>query len=96
MVSEIVLEQRGSFEDYPKYSIRAYRASGTTICHKLNADVGKERYFHILYSDSKRRSEREKFEDKIDQMWKKQKEWMGLSVRPRGRFYKMFQSYVLA
>ena len=90
LVSEIVLEQRGCFEDDRKNSIRAYKASGTTVRRKLYADDEKERYFHIYYSDSKRQAEREKFEDKIDQMGKKLKECMGLPVRPRGDFIKYF------
>lgn len=90
LVSEIVLERRGSFEDDRKNSIRIYKVSGTTVRRKLYADDEKERYFHIYYSDSKRQSEREKFEDKIDQMGKKLKDCMGLPVRPRGDFIKYF------
>lgn len=67
-----------------KNSIRAYKVSGTTVRRKLYADDEKERYFHIYYSESKRQAEREKFEDKIDQMGKKLKECMGLPIRPRG------------
>ena len=52
--------------------------------------IEKERYFHIYYSDRKRQSEREKFEDKIDQMGKKLKDGMGLPIRPRGDFIKYF------
>lgn len=90
LVSEIVLEQRGTFEDSRKNSIRSYKVSGTTIRRKLYADDENERYFHIYYSDSKRQSEREMLEDKIDRMGKKLKECMGLSVRPRGDFKKYF------
>lgn len=90
LVSEIVLERRGSFEDDRKNSIRTYKVSGTTVRRKLYADDEKERYFHIYYSDSKRQSERERFEDKIDQMGKKLKDCMGLPVRPRGDFIKYF------
>lgn len=90
LVSEIVLGQRGSFEDNRKNSIRPYKVSGTTIRRKLYADDKKERYFHIYYSDSKKQSEREMFEEKIDRMGKKLKECMGLPIRPRGDFIKYF------
>lgn len=90
LVSEVVLEQRGTFEDDRRNSIRAYKVSGTTIRRKLYADDEKERYFHIYYSDSKKHSERENFEGKIDRMGKKLKECMGLPVRPRGDFAKYF------
>lgn len=90
LVSEIVLQYRGTFEDDRKNSIRAFKVSGTTIKHALYADDGKERYFHIYYSDSRKQSEREQFEDKIDRMGKKLKDCMGLSVRPQGEFAKYF------
>lgn len=90
LVSEIVLEQRGTFEDNRKNSIRSYKVSGTTIRRKLYADDEKERYFHIYYSDSKKQSERELLEDKIDRMGRKLKECMGIPVRPQGDFIKYF------
>ena len=90
LVSEVVLENRGTFEDNRKNSIRAYKVSGTTIRRKLYADDRKERYFHIYYSDGKKQSEREEFEEKIDRMGKKLKECMGLPIRPGGDFIKYF------
>ena len=38
LVSEVVLENRGTFEDNRKNSIRAYKVSGTTVKRKLYAD----------------------------------------------------------
>ena len=90
LVSEIILEVRGTFEDDRKNSIRAYKVSGTTVKRKLYADDAKVRYFHIYYSDSRKHSEREEFESKIDRMAKTLKECMGLSVHPKGDFAKYF------
>lgn len=90
LVRELVLRERGTFEDDRKNSIRAFKVSGTTIRHKLYTDDGKERYFHIYYSDSKKNAEREKFEDKIDRMGKKLKECMGEPIHPGGDYKKYF------
>ena len=43
LVSEIVLEQRGCFEDDRKNSIRAYKASGTTVRRKIGRASCRER-----------------------------------------------------
>ena len=90
LVSEIVLDVRGTFEDDRKNSIRAYRVSGTTVKRKLYADDKKERYFHIYYSDSRKHSEREEFESRIDRMAKTLKECMGMPIHPKGDFAKYF------
>lgn len=71
LVSELILEVQGTFENDRKNSIRSYKVSGTTVKHKLYATDKKERYFHIFYDDGKKAAEREQFENKIDRMGKK-------------------------
>lgn len=90
LVSELVLEVKGTFEDDRRNSIRAFKVSGTTVKRKLFADDKKERYFHIYYDDGKKASEREKFEDKIDRMGRKLKECMGEPIHPGGEYKKYF------
>lgn len=90
LVREVVLQARGTFEDDRRNSIRSYKVSGTTIKRKLYADDGRERYIHIYFNDSKKKAEREKFEDKIDRMGKKLKECMGESIHPGGDYKKYF------
>ena len=90
LVSELVLQVQGGFENDRKNSIRAYRVSGTTVKRKLFATDRKERYFHIYYDDGKKASDREKFEYKIDRMGKKLKELMGEPIRPAGDYNKYF------
>ena len=90
LVSELVLEAQGTFENDRRNSIRAYKVSGTTIKRKLYATDKKERYFHIYYDDGRKASEREKFEDKIDRMGRKLKECMGEPIRPGGEYRKYF------
>lgn len=90
LVSELVLEARGCFENDRRNSIRAFKASGTTIKRKLYASDKKERYFHIYYDDGRKAAEREKLEDKIDRMGRKLREFMGDSIRPGGDYKKYF------
>ena len=90
LVSELVLQVQGVFENDRKNSIRAYKVSGTTVKRKLFATDRKERYFHIYYDDGKKAYERERFEYKIDRMGKKLKELMGEPIRPAGDYTKYF------
>ena len=69
-VRELLLENRGSFENIREHSIRKYRVSGTTVKRKLYEGDGKERYFHIFYSDQKASVEHEQMESRIDRMAK--------------------------
>lgn len=89
LVSDLILQVQGSFENDRRNSIRSYKVSGTTVRRKLFATDKKDRYFHIYYDDGKKAAEREKFEYKIDRMAKKLKECMGEPIRP-GRDYQKY------
>ena len=90
LVSGLILEVQGSFENDRKNSIRAFKVSGTTVKRKLYATDKKERYFHIYYDDGKKAKERETFEEKIDRMGRKLKECMGESIHPGGDYKTYF------
>ena len=90
LVSSLILEVQGSFENDRRNSIRAFKVSGTTVKRKLYAGDSEERYFHIYYDDGKKAGERENFEDKIDRMSRKLRDLMGEPVRPGGDYKKYF------
>ena len=90
LVSEVIMEVHGTFENDRRNSIRAYKVSGTTVERKLYAADKKERYFHIYYDDGKKAAERENFESKIDRMGKKLKACQGEPIRPGGEYKKYF------
>ena len=69
-VSEIILENRGKFENIREYGIRQYRTFGMTVKKQLYASDERERYFHIYFSDTKMSAEHEQVESKIDRMTK--------------------------
>lgn len=89
-VSELILENQGTFENDRKNSIRAFKTSGITVRHTLYPSDQKDRYFHIYYSDIKRTKERDDLETKIDRLGKKLKEFMGLQIKPGKEFRKYF------
>jgi transposase len=90
LVSDLILEVQGSFENDRKNSIRAFKVSGTTVKRKLYATDKKERYFHIYYDDGRKAKERETFEEKIDRMGRKLKECMGEQIHPGGEYKTYF------
>lgn len=70
LVSELILENRGKFENIREYGIRQYRSFGMTVKRQLYASDENERYFHIYYSDQGMSAEHEQIEAKINRMAK--------------------------
>lgn len=58
LVNELVLANRGTFEDEWDCTIPYYDTSGTTVKAPLYPSDEKERYFHIYYSDYRKAKER--------------------------------------
>ena len=58
LVNELILENKGTFENKRVNNIYEYGVYGKTIRHKLYASDKKERYFHLYHSISKESAER--------------------------------------
>ncbi len=69
-VSDLILENRGKFENIRAYGIRKYKAFGLTVKKQLYPSDQQERYFHIYYSDARAAAEHEKTESKVERMKK--------------------------
>ncbi|MDR0875835.1 MAG: transposase [Clostridiales Family XIII bacterium] len=89
-VSELILENKGSFEESRSSSIREYKANGITVKRKLFPADEEDRYFHIYYSSQKHASEREAVEAKIDQMARYLKKQEGVAHPPLDGFDRYF------
>ena len=89
-VSELILENKGKFEDNRAHSIREYKTNGMTVKGQLFPSDNEERYFHIYYSSLKHASEREMIEGKIDRMARYLKKQEGKSVTIGEGFDKYF------
>ena len=79
LVDELILQNKGSFEDDRDYSIRNHQVYGKTVHRKLYADDEKERYFHIYHSTGKEHGERECVELKLERWGRFLREQYGTS-----------------
>lgn len=70
LVNDLILKNRGRFENIRECGIREYKCFGTTIKRQLYASDAEERYFHLYYSNQKACAEQEQFEARIDRMAK--------------------------
>lgn len=70
LVNDLILKNKGKFENIRECGIREYKCFGTTIKRQLYASDTEERYFHLYYSNQKACAEQEQFEAKIDRMSK--------------------------
>lgn len=66
LVNELILENKGKFEDKRACSIRRHKVYGTTVKRKLFLTDEKERYFHIFHSSGKETKERENVEKAVE------------------------------
>ena len=62
LVSSLILEHRGEFEDEWENTIPYYDVNGMTVKSHLFRTDEKERYFHIYYSDFRKARERAKLQ----------------------------------
>ena len=67
-VSELILENKGRFENSRECNIRQYRTYGMTVKRQLYASDTRERYFHLFYSDQKAAAEREQIDARMERM----------------------------
>ena len=90
IVSEIIKDKKGTFEELRENSIREYKVNGITIKRQLYASDEKERYFHIYYNGQKALSEREILESKIDKMSEILKKCEGKKIEFEEVYHKYF------
>lgn len=64
-ISELILENRGTFENKRACDMNAYGVYGKTVQRTLFEGDGKKRYIHIYHSISKEATERENFEESL-------------------------------
>lgn len=90
IVSEIIKNKKGTFEEKRENSIREYQVSGITVKRQLYASDEKERYFHIYYNGQKAISERQILECKIDRMSEMLKKCIGKKIEFEESYKKYF------
>ena len=70
LVNNLVLKNKGRFEEERKYSIRKHHVYGFTVKSKLYLDDEKDRYFHIYHSTGKEHGEKEELEEMLERLGK--------------------------
>jgi transposase len=92
-VNEMIIENKGSFENNRKCGIREYRAYGMTVKRRLYATDETERYFHLYYSSPKECAEREIVElnvERIAKFLKKQEGKAAATCAGCGKYFDLF------
>lgn len=64
-ISELILENRGTFENKRAYDMNAYGVYGKTVKKSLFEGDERKRYIHIYHSISKEAEERQSFENDL-------------------------------
>ena len=90
LVSEIILEARGTFEDEWEYSIPYYDVNGITKKGYVLPKDEDERNIHIFYSDFKKAKERTKLERTIREQKEELENLRGSEIKVDSRFTKYF------
>ena len=93
LVNELILENKGTFENKRINNIYEYGVYGKTIRHKLYASDKKERYFHLYHSISKESAERIEIENRINQMTQYLKKYQNKVKEFGPGFEKYFNLY---
>lgn len=94
LVSKLVLENKGKFENDRDCNIRKYGVYGTTVKSRLYYSDEKDRYFHIYYNDSKKAAEHEQIEVKIEKIAEYLRSQEGRIYEPGDRVKEYFESFV--
>lgn len=89
-VNQLVMENRGKFENRRECSIREYQVYGITVKKRLYATDEKERYFHIYHRVLKEGAEREQVETKVERMANFLKKQQGKIVEFGDAYQKYF------
>lgn len=90
MVSQIVLANKGSFEEVYSCMIHEYGIPGTTIAMPVFRGDSKDRYVHIYFNESKAAQEKAQLLQKIDVMEKCLKKHQGDPIHPDAIFSHYF------
>lgn len=94
LVSRLVFENKGKFENDRDCNIRKYGVYGTTVKSRLYYSDEKDRYFHIYYNDSKKAAEHEQIEVKIEKIAEYLRSQEGRIYEPGDRVKEYFEPFV--
>lgn len=85
LVNQVIMENKGSFEDEWENAIPYYDENGTTVKGFLFKTDEKKRCFHIYYNDFKKAKERAKLQKKIREQKEALEKLKGTEVELKGQ-----------
>lgn len=94
LVNQLVLENKGKFENKRDCNIRKYGVYGTTVKKRLYCSDEKERYFHIYYNDAKKAAEHEQIEVKMEKLAQYLQAQEGKVYEPGDRIKEYFEPFM--
>ena len=89
LVSGLILQYRGTFEDEWERTIPYYEVNGITVKSVLYPTDEKRRFFHIYYSDYRKASERSQLQQRIQQ----DKEYLESLIGKETKIDKSYTTY---
>lgn len=90
LVNELILREKGTFEDEWECAIPFYEVSGKTVKARLYPSDERERYFHIYYDDYRKAKERSKLRMKIRQQREYLETLIGQEVKIDRKYAEFF------
>lgn len=94
LVNQLVLDNKGKFENDRNCNIRKYGVYGTTVKSRLYYSDEKDRYFHIYYNDGKKAAEHEQIEVKIEKLAQYLQSQEGKVYEPGNRVKEYFEPFM--
>ena len=90
LVSELILKNKGSFEDEWEKAIPYYDVNGITVKDFLFPTDEKERHFHIYYSDFRKAKERAKLQQAVREQREQLESLKGTEIKIDKRYITYF------
>lgn len=94
LVNQLVLDNKGKFENDRNCNIRKYGVYGMTVKSQLYYSDEKDRYFHIYYNDGKKAAEHEQIEVKIEKLAQYLQSQEGKVYEPGNRVKEYFEPFM--
>lgn len=91
LVSSIIDEMQGSFEDSFRHSLRQSGLSGVTVERKLFDRDCKERFFHLFFNPIKKGAERVRIEEEVARMQRVVASFHGKPFEPSREYTEFFE-----
>lgn len=90
LVSELILKNKGSFEDEWEKAIPYYDVNGMTVRDYLFPTDERERHFHIFYSDFRKAKERAKLQQAVREQREQLESLKGTEIKIDKRYVTYF------